>query len=106
MVDRQSLMNVEIGSKMGECAQTAIQLLSGKKSGSADVEAGRQSGKYRFASLLQRCHSSFPSFKWGNQPTMELLLASYGGSPNTAVIFCFAAWIFVIFFTLIPLAFV
>ena len=46
------------------------------------------------------------SFKWGTQPTMELLLASYGGSQNTAVVFCFTAWILVLFFTLVPLAFV
>jgi hypothetical protein len=37
---------------------------------------------------------------------MELLLASYGGSQSMAVKFCVAAWVVVILFTLLPLAFV
>lgn len=89
-VERQSLMNLhEVGSKMSDCARTATLILADKKDPPPDKQ------------LLGRY-----SFKWGAQPTMELLLASYGGSPSAAALLCMGVWFIIIIFTLLPLAFV
>eukprot|EP00596_Hydrurales_sp_CCMP1899_P000893 CAMPEP_0119043022 /NCGR_PEP_ID=MMETSP1177-20130426/16353_1 /TAXON_ID=2985 /ORGANISM="Ochromonas sp, Strain CCMP1899" /LENGTH=300 /DNA_ID=CAMNT_0007010187 /DNA_START=188 /DNA_END=1087 /DNA_ORIENTATION=- len=59
-VERQSLANLHIlGSRMGDCAQTAVYRLSDQKDGNTKL------GLAKF------------SFKWGNKPVMELSLASY-----------------------------
>jgi hypothetical protein len=87
-IERQSLMNLlnVLGSKLGECAQTAVYRLSDKKEGSAKLGAA----KY--------------SFKWGTRPVMELSLANY--SQHTCFLsLCFFLWVFILVFTFMPLLF-
>lgn len=86
-IERQSLANLHIlGSKMGDCAQTAVYRLSEQKEGDAKMGAS----KY--------------SFKWGTRPVMELSLASYG--KHSGVLWCcFALWLLIVLFTFMPLVF-
>ena len=73
-VETQSLANLHIlGSKMGDCAQTAIQRLSEKR----DEESGAELQQY--------------SFKWGTRPSMELSLTTYS-KYGGALWFCLALW--------------
>ncbi len=84
-VERQSLANIHIlGSKLGDCAQTAVYRLSDHKEG--DVKMGMV--KY--------------SFKWGTRPIMELSLAAYGKHSN-AIWGCFIVWLLIMLFTFFPL---
>lgn len=87
-IERQSLANLHIlGSKLGECMQTAVYRLSDRKEG--DSKMGQQ--KY--------------SFKWGTKPVMELSLASYS-KHSTFIWICFLIWICIVIFTFLPLLFV
>jgi len=86
-IERQSLANLHIlGSKMSDCAQTAIYRLSEGKEGDANMGTV----KYRF--------------KWGTRPIMELSLASYG-KHSGILWFCFAIWLLIVLFTFMPLVF-
>lgn len=86
-IERQSLANLHVlGSKMGDCAQTAVYRLSEHKEGDANMGAL----KY--------------SFKWGTRPVMELSLASYG-KHSGVLWFCFALWLLIVLFTFMPLVF-
>jgi len=83
-VERQSLANLHIlGSRMGQCAQTAVFRLSDKKEG--DPKLGIT--KY--------------NFKWGNKPIMELSLASFSKHSST-LWFCFIVWLLIVLFTFLP----
>lgn len=87
-VERQSLANLHIiGSKLGECVQTAVYRLSDRKEGDSKI------GSVKY------------SFKWGTKPVMELSLAAYA-KHSTFLCICFAIWIFVVLFTFMPLLFV
>lgn len=84
-IERQSLANLHIlGSKMGDCANTAIYHLSERREG----EAGAGNKRYRF--------------KWGTRPVMELSLASYK-KHSTALCCCFTLWILIVLATFFPL---
>lgn len=86
-VERQSLANLHIlGSRLGDCAQTAVYRLSDQKEGNPKLGAA----KY--------------SFKWGNRPVMELSLASYA-KHGTALWVCFGVWVLIVLFTFMPLLF-
>lgn len=87
-VERQSLMNLHIlGSKLGECVQTAVYRLSDKKDGNAKL--GSQ--KY--------------SFKYGTKPVIELTLAKY--SKHSLLLWaCFIVWVFILLYTFLPLLYV
>ena len=86
-VERQSMANMHVlGSRLGDCVQTALYRLSEQKEG--DPRLG--STKY--------------SFKWGNKPVMELSLASYS-KHGAALWVCFGVWILIVFFTFMPLVF-
>jgi len=80
-VETQSLANLHIlGSKIGECAQTAIFRLSGsgeKRERERDEENALATQMY--------------SFKWGTKPVMELSLTSYS-KYGSAVWLCLAVW--------------
>jgi hypothetical protein len=98
-VETQSFANLHIlGSKIGDCAQTAIQKLGG---GSAVVGGGSGSGKRHESS--RRGTEKF-SFKWGTKPVMELSLMSYQQYGNTMWL-CFAVWLLIVFLTLSPVLF-
>ena len=85
-VERQSLANLHIlGSKLGDCARTAVYRLSDRKEGVA------KSGCAKY------------SFKWGTKPVMELSLAMYRNSSTLWV--CFAIWIVVVLVTFMPIVF-
>eukprot|EP01039_Chlorochromonas_danica_P011686 gene11686-13114_t len=87
-VERQTLANLHIiGSRLGECAQTAVYRLSDRKEGDAKIG----NAKY--------------SFKWGTKPVMELSLAAYS-KHSTYICICFVLWICVVLFTFMPLLFV
>lgn len=86
-LERQSLANLHIiGSKLGECMQTAVYRLSERKEG--DPKMGN--AKY--------------TFKWGTKPVMELSLAAYT-KHSTYLWLCFALWICIVLFTFLPLLF-
>ncbi|KAJ1390979.1 hypothetical protein B484DRAFT_459536 [Ochromonadaceae sp. CCMP2298] len=86
-LERQSLMNLHVlGSKLGECAQTAVYRLSDKKEGDPKVGGA----KY--------------TFKWGTKPVMELSLVPYA-KHSTLILVCFALWVGVVLFTFMPLLF-
>jgi len=73
-VETQSLANLHIlGSKMGECAQSAIHRLGDRREGDA-------SQKF--------------TFKWGTKPVMELSLTSYS-KYGVAIWFTLAFWLFI-----------
>lgn len=81
-IDIQSQSNVHIiGSKIGECAKTAIYKLSDRREG--DV-------KYSLAKY---------NFKWGTRPVMELSIAQYGLGK---ICICFSLWMFVLLFIITP----
>jgi hypothetical protein len=75
-----------LGSKLGECVQTAVYRLSDKKEGDPKLGAV----KY--------------SFKWGNKSVMEISLAPYAKN-STYIVICFVIWIGVVIFTFMPLLF-
>lgn len=86
-VERQSLANLHIlGSRLGDCAQTAVYRLSEQKEGNAKM------GTVKY------------SFKWGNKPVMELSLASYA-KHGAALWVCFGVWVLIVLFTFMPLLF-
>lgn len=86
-IERQSLANLHIlGSKMGECAQTAALRLGDRR----DNDVKLSSVKY--------------SFKWGTKPVMELSLAAYG-KDSRILWLCFSIWLFIVLFTFLPLVF-
>ena len=86
-IERQSLANLHIlGSKLGDCARTAVYRLSERKEG--DPKMGNM--KY--------------SFKWGTRPVMELSLAAYGQHSQTVWV-CFGIWLLVVLFTFMPVVF-
>ena len=86
-IELQSLSNLHIlGSKLGDCAQTALYHLSDGVEGSV--------------SLAQNKYS----FKWGNKPVMELSLVP--ASKHTKIIlFCIVGWILLLMYTFSPLYF-
>eukprot|EP01036_Dinobryon_divergens_P024210 gene24211-32640_t len=87
-IERQSFANLHIlGSKLGECMQTAVFRLSDRKEG--DPKMGQL--KY--------------SFKWGTKPVMELSLASYA-KHSVFLWICFIVWVGLLLFTFMPLLFV
>jgi hypothetical protein len=86
-IERRSLANLHIiGSRMGDCAQTAVYRLSDQKEGTSKV------GQAKY------------TFKWGNKPVMELSLASYA-KHGTALWICFGVWVLIVLFTFMPLLF-
>lgn len=86
-VETQSLANLHVlGSRMGDCAQTAIYRLSDKK----EVKSNIGTQKY--------------SFKWGTKPVMELSLASYS-KYRSAIGLCFIIWLLIVLFTFAPVFF-
>ena len=87
-IERQSLMNLMnfLGSKLGDCAQTAVYRLSDRKEGNAKFGAV----KY--------------SFKWGTKPVMELTLTAYSKHKNLLVA-CFVLWCIFLVFTFAPMLF-
>ena len=86
-VERQSLANLHIlGSKLGDCARTAVYRLSDRKEGDA------KSGFSKY------------SFRWGTKPVMELNLAAYGKSSSTLWI-CLGIWTIIVLFTFMPVIF-
>ncbi len=110
-LERQSFANLHLlGSKVGECMQTAVYRLSERKEG--DPKMGN--AKYRFVVLFffvlcwlyffTFTHFPARSFKWGTKPVMELSLASYAKN-STYLWICFALWIFILFYTFMPLLF-
>lgn len=87
-VEKQSLANLHLlGSKLGDCAQTAVYRLSDRKVGSANF------GQTKY------------SFKWGTQPTMELSLRSYGKHRRVLWI-CFGIWLLIVLVTFAPVMFI
>jgi hypothetical protein len=108
-MERQSLANLHIiGSKLGECLQTAVYRLSDKREG--DPKLGN--AKYRYGVI---CWASFQrhllyfwfvlcSFKWGTKPVMELSLAPYAQN-STYITICFVIWVCIVLFTFTPLLF-
>ena len=84
-LERQSLTNLHIfGSRMGDCAKTALYHLSERKEGDVNYAAT----KYRF--------------KYGTKPSMELSLANYSKYGGT-LWFCFIVWLLIMFFMFSPL---
>jgi hypothetical protein len=84
-VERHSLANLHIlGSRMSDCARTAIYHLSDRREG--ELKMGAM--KYRF--------------KWGTKPIMELSLASYK-KHSAALWCCFVIWVLMILYTFAPL---
>lgn len=89
-IERQSMMNMNLlhlmGSKLGECVQTAVYRLSGRTEGNPKMG----NNKY--------------SFKWGTKPVMELSLTPTG-KHGAFLSACFLVWVFVLVFTFLPLLF-
>ena len=84
-LERQQLMNLQlVGSRMGDCANTALYNLSEAKEG--DPTFGTT--KYRF--------------KYGTRPVMELSLVPYHKYAGTLWC-CFALWCMMLVFTFSPL---
>lgn len=99
-----------LGSKLGECMQTAVYRLSERKEGDAKMGAV----KYRCARVTVVVHRRrlcvvniairLCSFKWGTKPVMELSLAAY--TKHSAFLWiCFGVWVFVLLYTFMPLLF-
>lgn len=85
-VERQSLANLHIlGSKLGDCARTAVYKLSDGREGEAKMGLARY------------------SFKWGTKPVMELSLAVYKNSTTLWV--CLGIWVVVVLVTFLPIVF-
>lgn len=86
-IERQSLRSLHVlGSKLSDCAKTAVHRLSDCKEGNTGV------GTTKF------------SFKWGTRPVMELSLAPYGPQ-SQAIMACFGIWLLIILLTFMPAIF-
>ncbi len=86
-IEKQSLANLHIlGSKLSDCARTAVCRLSDYREGEPKL------GNMKY------------SFKWGTRPVMELSLAAYG-QHSQAIMACFGIWLLIILFTFIPVIF-
>ena len=87
-IERQSLTSFHmLGSKLGECAQTAVNQMSDYK----EAKSSARTMKFRF--------------KWGIRPIMELSLASYAPQ-SQAIIACFGIWLLIVLLTFMPAIFV
>jgi hypothetical protein len=87
-IEQLSMSHLHIlGSRMGDCAHTAIFRLTERKEG--DSSFGNS--KY--------------SFKYGTQPTMELSFAAFGKNQNIIIV-CFIIWIIIILITFSPIIFI
>lgn len=90
IIERHSFANLHIiGSKIGDCAQTAIYRITNGTEGDASYKAS----KY--------------SFKWGSKPVMELsltTLATFSNDKNNNkfIYGCFAGWLLIIIYLFFP----
>ena len=86
-IEKQSLTSLHIlGSKLDDCAKTAVHRLSDYKDGKNRV------GTMKF------------SFKWGTRPVMELSLAP-SGPQSQAIMACFGIWLLIVLLTFMPVIF-
>jgi hypothetical protein len=105
-LERQSLANLHVlGSKMGDCAKTAMFHLSEKREG--DAKIGAMKYRYDHKPLLHLSKYKHYvvityRFKWGTKPVMEISLANYRKHSSTLWC-CFFAWLFIVFITFFPL---
>ena len=90
-IDDNAAGNIHLlGSKMGECALTALYLLSHGDKGYP---------------LSQGIESKY-SFKWGTQPTMDLTVADYSSTANGRLLLvCSFVWVGMVFYTFSPALF-
>jgi hypothetical protein len=86
-LEAQSISHLHImGSRLGDCAQTALYLLSNGEEG----ERTYADAKY--------------SFKWGTQPTMDLQLVSFDRH-NRLFVVCACVWVMMMIYTFSPALF-
>jgi len=94
--EKQSKDNIAVlGSKLGECAHTAVVLLSDGRGDSGGGDAQDEEGGFlrdRGASVLLRSSERY-HFKWGKKPVMELHIAPPSSSEkgHLAVALCICA---------------